>query len=197
MEGDSHFGDLLTRVRARDEAAAVELVRLYEPEVRRIARVRLGTAGLRQLLDSADICQSVLANFFVRAAAGQFDLKNPGQLLKLLTTMACNKVRDQARRRNAQRRGAGRRPAGGDALAAVADPAAGPGRQAAAREMLEVVLGRMTGEERFLAEQRALGRDWAELADELGVGAEALRKRLARAVDRAAREAGFDEVAHV
>jgi len=196
MEEDRRFGDLLKRVRARDEAAAAELVRLYEPEVRRIARVRLGTAGLRQLLDSTDICQSVLANFFVRAAAGQFDLDNPRQLLKLLATMACNKVRDQARRRNAARRGDGRAAAGGEALAAVADPRAGPVRQLAAREMVEAVLGRMTPEERFLAEQRALGRDWAELARELGVGAEALRKRLARAVDRAAREAGLDEAAN-
>ena len=51
----------------------------------------------------------------------------------------------------------------------------------------------MTDEERYLAEQRAAGRGWAELAEELGEGAEALRKKLSRAVDRIAKELGLDE----
>lgn len=197
MDEDARFGDLLKRVRARDAAAAAELVRLYEPEIRRIARVRLGTSGLRRMLDSSDICQSVLANFFVRAAAGQFDLESPHQLLKLLVTMACNKVRDQARKRNAARRGDGRPTVGPEALEAAVDPGASPARQVGAREIVEAVLGRLAPDDRRLAEQRALGRDWADLAAEWGVGAEALRKRLARAIDRAVAAAGLDEVIDV
>src|SRR5262249_7578391 len=77
--------------------AAAELVRRYEPAVRRVARVRLGAAHLQRLLDSMDVCQSVFASFFVRAALGQFDLDTPEQLLKLLVSMSRRKVIDQVR----------------------------------------------------------------------------------------------------
>jgi RNA polymerase sigma-70 factor (ECF subfamily) len=46
---------------------------------------------LRRVLDTVDVCQSVLGGF-VRAAAGQFDLEQPEQLVKLLTTMARNRI---------------------------------------------------------------------------------------------------------
>jgi RNA polymerase sigma-70 factor (ECF subfamily) len=99
-------------VRAGDADAAV--VRRYEPEIRRAVRLRLTDPSLRRVLDSMDVCQSVLASFFVRAAAGQFDLEEPSQLLRLLVVMARNKLRDQvsyhrAARRD-QRRLEGRRP---------------------------------------------------------------------------------------
>lgn len=41
-----------------------------------------------------------------------------------------------------------------------------------------------------MAEQRALGRTWQELANELGGNAQALRKKLARALDRVTAEIG-------
>src|SRR5437867_5093684 len=97
-------GDLLRRLRTGDGAAASELVRRYEPEIRRAIRVKLTDPRLRRVLDSVDVCQSVLGNFFVRAAAGQFELDNPRQLLGLLVTMARNKILDHARRQQAGRR---------------------------------------------------------------------------------------------
>src|SRR5207253_5181912 len=78
------FRDLIRRVRAGDEAAAAELVQHYEPYIRRAVRVRLVDPRLKRLVDSVDVCQSVLASFFVRAALGQYDLETPEQLLKLL-----------------------------------------------------------------------------------------------------------------
>src|SRR5205823_710756 len=86
MSEDAEFRDLIRRVRAGEEAAAFELVRQYEPEIRRAVRIRLNDPHMHRVLDSMDICQSVLANFFTRAAAGQFDLEQPAQLLKLLVT---------------------------------------------------------------------------------------------------------------
>ena len=79
MAEELSFTDLIQRVRAGDEKAATELVRRYEPAIRVAVRVRLTDPGLRRFLDSMDICQSVLANFFVRAAAGQFDLDKQGK----------------------------------------------------------------------------------------------------------------------
>jgi RNA polymerase sigma-70 factor (ECF subfamily) len=197
MGNDQAFADLIARVRRGEEDAAAELVRTYEPEIRRAIRIRLTDPRLGRLLDSMDICQSVLANFFVRVAAGQFDLHEPVQLLKLLVTMARNKLRDQARKYQAGRRDNRRNLAGGpQALEAVADAHASPSQIVAGQELLQEVRRQLTEEERFLADQRALGREWAEIAAERRQPAEALRKRLARAIDRVARQLGLDEVSH-
>jgi RNA polymerase sigma-70 factor (ECF subfamily) len=98
------FRDLIRRVRGGDAAAAAEIVRRYEPTIRLAIRVRLDRSDLRRLLDSTDICQSVLANFFVRAASGQFELDTPGQLVKLLVTMARHKLINHAHQQRAARR---------------------------------------------------------------------------------------------
>src|SRR4051812_18287469 len=98
------FNELIRRVRAADQDAATELVKRYEPAIRRAVRFRLADAHPGTMLDSMDICQSVLANFFIRAASGHYELKNPGQLLKLLAAMARNKLNSKARKQQAQRR---------------------------------------------------------------------------------------------
>src|SRR5271168_4832142 len=82
------FSEFIRRVRAGDELAAAELVEHYGPAIRRAVRVRLRDPRLHRLIESVDICQSVFASFFVRTALGQYDLDNPDQLLKLLTTIA-------------------------------------------------------------------------------------------------------------
>jgi len=47
---------------------ALELVREYEPLIRREVRLHLEDQRLARLFDSMDICQSVLASFFLRTA---------------------------------------------------------------------------------------------------------------------------------
>src|SRR5262245_57970444 len=98
------FAVLLERIRTGDEDAAAELVRRYEPIIRRVIRYRLLNPRLSRLLDSEDICQSVLASFFARASGGQFDLNDCRQLLQLLLRMARNKVAFAARWSQAQQR---------------------------------------------------------------------------------------------
>src|SRR6516165_5183365 len=102
--GNNSFLTFLDRVRTGDQKAAAELVRRYEPEIRREVRLRLRDPRLRRDFDSMDICQSVLASFFVRAALGQYELDRPEQLLKLLVTMTRNKLVHQVRRQRRQRR---------------------------------------------------------------------------------------------
>ena len=86
------FAEFVRRIRAGDATAAAELVRRYEPVVRLEVRVRLGDPRLRRAFDSMDVCQSVLASFFVRAAAGQYELGGPGDLVRLLVAMARRKL---------------------------------------------------------------------------------------------------------
>jgi RNA polymerase sigma-70 factor (ECF subfamily) len=178
------FRDLIRRVRDRDPDAARELVARYEGAIRRVVRLRLRDASLRRLLDSSDVCQSVLASFFVRTALGQYEVDSPEQLLRLLAAIARNKLTHQADRLRAGKRDVRRDAAGSDATPLVADPASDPGEQAAARELLEKVRDGLRPQERYLAEQRAIGRSWGELADELGGTDVALRKQLTRGLDR-------------
>jgi RNA polymerase sigma-70 factor (ECF subfamily) len=141
-----------------------------------------------------DICQSVMGSFFYRAALGQFDLERPEDLIRLLVTMARNKLADQARRQATERRGKGMVRVGDAAEIDVpgAEPTAS--RVASAREVLQAAWGQIGADERWLAEQRALGRPWAELAAEVGTTPEALRKKHARALDRVAEQLGLDGV---
>jgi hypothetical protein len=61
------------------------------------------------------------------------------------------------------------------------------------RELLEVYRGRLSDEERQLADLRTLGHDWSEIARMLGGTPQARRKQLTRAVNRVARQLGLDE----
>jgi RNA polymerase sigma-70 factor (ECF subfamily) len=185
------FRDLITRVREGDDQAAAEVVRRYEPTIRLAVRVRLDHSDLRRLLDSMDICQSVLANFFVRAASGQFALETPGQLVRLLVTMARNKLINHAHQQQAARRDYRRRT---DLEAAdPSDDGPSPSRVVAYRELLQKVRTGLAPEERRLADLRAAGRSWAEVAAQVGGKPDALRFRLTRALDRVARELKLDE----
>src|SRR5438034_11802141 len=106
------FADFVRRVRAGDERAAADLVRKYEPLIRREVRLHLEDRRLCRTLDSMDVCQSVWASFFVRSSAGQYDLERPEQLVKLLVRMARNKVVSAARHQHRQRRDIRRADAG-------------------------------------------------------------------------------------
>jgi RNA polymerase sigma-70 factor (ECF subfamily) len=194
MTDDDTFADFIRRIRAGDEQAAVELLRQYEPVIRLEVRLRLNDPRLYRTFDSMDICQSVLASFFVRAASGQYDLQHPRQLLKLLVGMTRNKLAFAARTQRAERRDH-RRIACADALEEVAAGFA-PDRLAAGRDLLHEVRRRLTTEERRLADLRGEGRSWAEVAALVGETPEACRKQLGRALDRAIRQLGLDEVDH-
>lgn len=193
MVEEHEFPSFIQRVRAGDERAAEELVRLYEPIIRREVRLHLEDYQLRRLFDSMDICQSVLASFFIRAAVGQYELNAPDQLGKLLVAMTRNKlasaVRTQHRLKRDQRKDAsiesGRVPP-------LIDPAPLPDETIVGRELLQRVRERLSEEERQLADSRGDGESWEEIAHRLGGSAQARRMQLARAVDRVSAELGLD-----
>jgi RNA polymerase sigma-70 factor (ECF subfamily) len=187
------FQELIERVRRGDEEAAAILVRRYEPAICRAARFRLGHGRLSTVLDSLDICQSVLASFFVRAAAGQYEIHEPEQLLRLLVRMTRNKVVDHARKEQAERRSHRQVPLGSGDREEVVAAVPGPDQAASARELFAEVCRRLSPEERRLVDLRSAGRDWASIAGERGTSAVALRKQFSRALNRVARQLGIDD----
>jgi RNA polymerase sigma-70 factor (ECF subfamily) len=190
------FRELIRRVRAGEQEAAAELVRRYQPVIERAVRLPLVSLRLHRVLESRDICQSVLANFFARVLAGRFDLDEPEQLARLLVSMARNQVTDEARKHHAGRRDNRRLEAAppGGGLDLLEDRGPTPSKIVAGHELIQEVYRRLSADERALAEQRALGHDWATIAAARGGNPDALRKKLSRAVDRVARQLGLGEM---
>jgi len=193
MPEPTSFQELMERVRNRDEAAAAELVRRYESHIRRAVRFQLHDARLRRIFDSMDVCQSVLATFFKRAAAGQFQLDHAEQLIQLLVRMAYNKVAGQARRQRAKRRDIGRVEHAPFLSEEKASATKEPVEQLAVSELVQRFRERLSEEAWRIVNERADGRAWPEIAAEMGGTSEGLRKRLARAVDRVAQELGLED----
>ena len=192
MDEPKSFGEMLQGIRDGDEAAAQQLLEQYQSDIRRVIRVRLTDPRLKRQMDSIDICQSVMGDFFVRASLGQFELDTPQQLIKLLATMAQNKLLNHAEKQQAAKRDVRRMEALGIEDFPVTGTDSTPSQIVANRELLEKFRSGLTPEEFYLADQRGDGRSWQELADELGEHPDALRKRLQRAIDRRAAELGFE-----
>lgn len=193
MSEQTTFEDFIRRIRAGDEQAALEMVRRYEPLIRRQIRLQLEDRRLCRLFDSMDVCQSVLKSFFFRTAAGEYDLDTPDQLQRLLVTMARNKLASAARAQHRQRRDNRRVAAGAEPLQGVAAPGPSPSQEVSGRELLERFRQGLTAEERQLAELRSEGLSWADIAARLGGTAQARRMQLARAVERVAQALGLDD----
>jgi RNA polymerase sigma-70 factor (ECF subfamily) len=174
------FRALVERFRGGDQEAAAELLRRYEPQVRRFIRMRLTDPQLRRVVNSSDIFQSVFLSCLVKLREGYYDPQEPGELLRLLATIAVHKIIDkanQAANRRAERGGAA-------LLDGLAEDGQSPSAALALRELLEKVAELLTEEELRLARLRAEGRTWAEVAEEVEGEPEALRKRLERALRR-------------
>ena len=194
MSQAQSFADFLRRVRRGDEQAAIELVQRYEPLIRREVRLGISDRRLNRAFDSIDVCQSVLASFFARAATGQYDLESPEQLVRLLMSMARNKLASLARReqrlRRDVRRVASTQP---EDLEQVVDTEDSPSEIVLRRELIDRMRAELTDDERQIADLRVEGMGWDEVAELLGGSAQARRMQLARGIERAAGHLGLEK----
>lgn len=195
------FAELLTSAQQGDEAAAASLVSRFEPQLRRFIRYRLANARMRNLVDSLDISQSVFARLFSGLAEGRLEVAGPAQLVKLLTTMAGNRIHDHIRKRLADKRA--HVPAAGDpqkALDALPGETINIVDALANAELLDMMRAELSPEDRRLLDARLQGLAWNVIAQQVAEGlpqhhvpstAEGLRKRLTRAIDDAASRLGI------
>jgi DNA-directed RNA polymerase specialized sigma24 family protein len=178
------FERFLAAVQAGDRKTATDLVRQYEPYIRRVIHLRLADHGVRHVVDSVDICQSVMADFFEKAEPNRFVLRSPDDLRRLLVTMALNKLRNWARHEG---RHEGDLPDGWSPV--TRDPT--PSRVAATEDEIAFLVRRLPPmEARLFDLSRLQGRSWDEIAREEGGTPDALRMRLLRAVTRILSERG-------
>jgi RNA polymerase sigma-70 factor (ECF subfamily) len=186
------FDDMIARLRRGDPEAARDLIEKYGDTVRRFIRVRMTDPAIRRQMDSIDVCQSVMADFFVRTATGAYEFESPDQLVGLLATMARNRVINHGKRQRAIRRDV-KRLEGADVggFQPVA-PGESPSQIVAGRDLLTAFRSRLTAEERELADRRSSGEEWADIARALGGTPDALRVKLKRACERVSAEMGLD-----
>ena len=155
----------------------------YGPQIRRAIRVRSTGGRLQRVLDSEDICQTVIRRFF-EAEGANTPAENPAMLLNWLLEVARNRLREQHRRDRTAKRGGGRlQEIGLAALDRLAGNNPDISTVVADRELLSWLMERMTPDQRLIAERRAGGEEWSEIARAMGTTAEALRKRYRRGLD--------------
>jgi len=184
MAENVDFFEFLRRIRAGDDAAAMELVRRFEPLIRREVRLRIGDDRLNRAFDSADVSQSVFASFFTRAAGGEFELSGPEQLARLLVTMARNRLVSRVRKERRQIRDVRRVQTESDTLGNLADTRATPSKIVGDKEELALLRAAMNKEEQQVFELRTEGLSWDEVAARLGGSGPARRMQLSRALSR-------------
>ncbi|HEY2250229.1 MAG TPA: ECF-type sigma factor [Planctomycetaceae bacterium] len=193
MSDNMLFTEFISRIRTGDQRAAAELVTRYEPVIRREIRLQLDDRNLLRAFDSMDICQSVLASFFIRTAAGEYHIESSVQLVHLLVNMARNKLVSAARREFMQRRDLRRRAApAGIALESVTDQRPTPAEELDQRELLDRIYDRLTPDELRISRLRSGGAAWDEIAGEMGGTAQSRRMQFSRALERVAETFGID-----
>jgi RNA polymerase sigma-70 factor (ECF subfamily) len=176
MSTSEDFPNLLVRVRQGDEAAVAELVRSYEPELRRVAHARLGPV-LRPYLDSMDLVQSIHRSLLVGLRQNRFDFATPEDLIALGVTMLRRKVARLWRKLQA---GPPRAIDAESILIQIGGSSDDPVRAAQYHDLVRRVLDGLHESDRRLIELRLQGCSTAEAARQLGVDSAVLRVRLQR-----------------
>jgi len=90
MQPDDSFADVMTRLKAGDDAAAAAVVQRFTHRLIALARLRLD-ARLRQKIEPEDVLQSVYRSFFLRLAEGGLALQNWQALWAVLAVITARK----------------------------------------------------------------------------------------------------------
>ena len=165
--------ELMRRVRLGDERAATELFDRYVERLQAVVRRRL-SGRLRRRCDPDDVVQSAYRSFFHHVRDGRFELRECGDLWRLLAAIAVNKVRGQAKRHRAAKRSidAEQSHAAPDSLlglpleAVANDPS--PVEANVLVEQLQAALSGLSTDYRQIIELRLQGRTTLEIAQTTG-----------------------------
>ena len=182
MTEDSDFELLLAAARSGDEVAMQRLIQQYEPELRIVARNRLG-AALRPHLDTVDLVQSVHRSLMIGLRDARFDISSPKKLIALAVTIVQRKAARHWRHLKRQQRLSGHDDSKSDLveqLIALKSEQRRETNELANREWLSQWLERMDDVERQLIELRLEGYSTTEAAQKLNLDADVLRVKLSR-----------------
>ena len=194
--------ELVGLVKNGEAGAAEELFKRYAEPVRAMARVRLDPR-LRRFADSCDVMQEVLMSAFRGIDA--FEMRDEASFLHWLGKNCANRIKDTARKGKRMRRDLAKEvPIDGgddDGFGPAAHLAADQPTPSAAfdeqeqRDLVHHVVSKLDDESRELILMRDYSEmSWQQIGEELGIQAEAARKRHFTAkgrLGRALRAAGY------
>lgn len=173
---------VLERARAGNTTAIEQLVHAYEPDIRLIARARLGSA-LRPFLDSVDVVQSVHRCVILGLREGRLDVSTPEKLVAVAVGMVRNKVARQwcrVRRMDQFHATSNDRSRLSQMLEALTSREDDPARIAEQVDQMDRFGRELSDLEWQVIQMRFDGCSTAEAARALGLDADMLRVQLGR-----------------
>lgn len=195
MDATTDFDLLLIAARSGDSEALEKLVAQYEPELRIVARMRLG-AALRPHLDSIDLVQSVHRSLLVGLRADRFDISSPEKLIALALTIVRRKVAKHWRHLKRQQRLSGVDNGCSDdlvdTLLAIQSSEPTVSESSGIREHLQRLMLELDPIEKQLIAMRIDGFSTIDVARALNLDPDVLRVKLSR-VRKRLREKGFED----
>lgn len=184
MDENLSFGDLMARLEAGSDDAALRVFQLYGQRLIALARSRMDPR-IRQKLDPEDVVQSVFRSFFTRQSGGEYDLNDWNGLWALLVRITINKCINQSEGLRTQGRNVALEvPAqAGDSTAAdwgFVDRQPGPEEAAILRDTMVEAMRGFDVRDCLIIERWLQGSSQREIAAEL----EAPRTSVQRVIDR-------------
>jgi RNA polymerase sigma factor (sigma-70 family) len=183
---DSTFADLLVRARQGDNDAMMELIRHYEPEIRRVAHARLGPL-LRPYLGSIDIVQSVHRSMIGQLRKNKYVFTRQKDLTAFAVTLVIRRISHAWRKLRTEEKVLRLVETLMKSRAAVEDPTASVEREDMMRKLIE----QLTDSERRLLDLYLAGQSTKEIAQSMGPTENVVRARKSKLFKKL-REVGVD-----
>jgi DNA-directed RNA polymerase specialized sigma24 family protein len=189
MRPQRTWEELWPLMQAEDPAAWEDMIHGHGDSLLSLARYFLRRyPELRPAYGSTDILDSVLADFYHHVLTHPVTLHDWRELFVYVATMIRHNITQK--REHLQREREYREEVSGAGAGLEIAPDPDPAEVASRHEQVEAVRRYLTDDEYRLAMAHFERRTWDEIAAEWGEPAEALRKRLARALDRASQALG-------
>jgi RNA polymerase sigma-70 factor (ECF subfamily) len=170
MAPETSFGELMARVRDRDPEAQRRLFEAYVRRLVGLARAHLDTVVRR--VDAEDVVQSVFKSFFVRHAAGDWELGGWQDLWSLLAVITLRKCSRQNRDARSGRRDVRREqtpcPGGSGPWPQAASPEPSPEEAAVLAELVEHLLCGLEGVDRQIVALTLQGEAVPRISEQAG-----------------------------
>ena len=179
------FQEAMSRLRDGDDQAAWDLIKEYEPHLRRVIRRKLD-ARMQSKFDSIDFAQMVWTSFFSDPAK-LVQFQDREHLLQYLVRVAKNKFVDEYRRRmRTEKHGASRECSLQDSANRLRLPKSGstPSQYAMARERWRILMTNQSQRDQEIVRLRIGGATFDEIAKELAIGEKTVRRVLDRLMAR-------------
>lgn len=183
---------MMNRWRQGDQKAANELYERYVSRLVSLAQRRL-SKRLSSRLDAEDIVQSAFRSFFVRARDGQFEVKDPDDLWKLLARITIHKTLKQVDFHSRGKRNAfqevGKSEDDQQLLVNFLSDEPTPDAAAIFVDELQHFLEQMREEDREIVSLRLDGYSNTEIAEKLDISDRKIRRLMERMRGLAEKEA--------